>query len=118
MKDLLRNAAKADETIIYAENGELARLLWERIGNADIAETCPPIGEEFFYLVGLRKPDKGQLRIDDVVIYRCVAARGYGNRWPSEYPNRVGENSHVSHAFVSSPPWLVIQQQGVGVAPR
>jgi hypothetical protein len=69
-------------------------------------------------LVCLRKPDKSQMRIDDVVIYRCVAARGYGNRWPSEYPNRVGENSHVSHAFVSSPPWLVIQQQGVGVAPR
>ena len=41
MKDLLRNAAKADETIIYAENGELARLLWERIGNADVAKAQP-----------------------------------------------------------------------------
>jgi hypothetical protein len=38
VKDLLRDAAKADETIIYAENGELARLLWERIGNADVAK--------------------------------------------------------------------------------
>jgi hypothetical protein len=41
------------------EGNELARMLWERIGNADIAETCPPIGEEFSYLVGLKKPDKG-----------------------------------------------------------
>ena len=57
--ELLEDAAKADETIIYADNGELARLLWGRIGNADIAETCPPIGEEFSYLVGLKKPDKG-----------------------------------------------------------
>jgi hypothetical protein len=34
-------------------------MLWERIGNADIAEACLPIGEEFSYLVGLKKPDKG-----------------------------------------------------------
>jgi len=36
---------------------------WERIGNADIAEAYPPIGGELFYLVGLRKPDKGPPKI-------------------------------------------------------
>jgi hypothetical protein len=44
----LEDAAKADEAIIYADNCELARLLWERIGNADITETLPTIGEGFF----------------------------------------------------------------------
>jgi hypothetical protein len=44
----LEDAAKADEAIIYSDNDELVRLLWERIGNADITETLPTIGEGFF----------------------------------------------------------------------
>jgi hypothetical protein len=40
------------------EDNELARMLWGRIGNADISEAYPPIGGELFYLVGLRKPDR------------------------------------------------------------
>ena len=43
MGELLEDAAKADEAIIYSDNDELARLLWERIGNADIAEKPPKI---------------------------------------------------------------------------
>jgi hypothetical protein len=35
--ELLEDAAKADEAIIYTDNDELTRILWERIGNADIA---------------------------------------------------------------------------------
>jgi len=49
--ELLEDAAKGDETIIYTDNDELARLLWERIGNADVSEVPPQIGEEPFYLV-------------------------------------------------------------------
>jgi hypothetical protein len=48
LEELLEDAAKADEAIIYADNYELARLFWERIGNADITETLPTIGEGFF----------------------------------------------------------------------
>jgi hypothetical protein len=61
--ELLEDAAKVDETILHIKDRELVGMLWERIGNADIAETCPPIGGEFFYLVGLRKPDKGPPKI-------------------------------------------------------
>jgi hypothetical protein len=74
--ELLEDAAKADEGIIYSDNDELARLLWERIGNADVSEVPPQIGEEVFYLVGLRKKGEDPAKVDDVVVYRCVTARG------------------------------------------
>jgi hypothetical protein len=74
--ELLEDAAKADEAIIYSDNNELVRLLWERIGNADVAEAPPQIGEELFYLVGLRGQGEGPAKVDDVVMYRCVSARG------------------------------------------
>jgi len=74
--ELLEDAAKADEAIIYTDNGELARLLWERIGNADVSEAPPQIGEELFYLVGLREKGEGPAKVDDMVVYRCVTARG------------------------------------------
>jgi hypothetical protein len=54
----------------------LVRLLWERIGNADVSEVPPQIGEELFYLVGLRRQGEGPAKVDDVVVYRCVTARG------------------------------------------
>ena len=72
----MEDAAKADETIIYTDNDELARLLWERIGNADVSEVPPQIGEELFYLVGLGENGEGPAKVDDVVVYRCVTARG------------------------------------------
>jgi signal recognition particle GTPase len=74
--ELLEDAAKTDEAIIYADNDELVRLLWERIGNADVAETPPQIGEEVFYLVGLRGRGEGPAKVENVVVYRCVTARG------------------------------------------
>jgi hypothetical protein len=74
--ELLEDAAKADEAIIYSDNDELVRLLWERIGNADVSEVPPHIGEEVFYLVGLRKKGEDPAKVDDVVVYRCVTARG------------------------------------------
>ena len=46
VKDLLEDAAKADETLLYVEDRELGRLLWERIGNSDITEKAPPIKEK------------------------------------------------------------------------
>jgi hypothetical protein len=73
---LLEDAAKADEAIIYTDNDELARLLWERIGNANVSEVSPQIGEKVFYLVGLRGNSEGPAKVDDVVVYKCVAARG------------------------------------------
>jgi hypothetical protein len=72
----LEDAAKANETIIYSDNDELVRLLWERIGNADVAETPPQIGEGLFYLVGLGEKGEGPAKVDNVVVYRCVTARG------------------------------------------
>jgi hypothetical protein len=36
----------------------------------------PSIGEEFFYLVGLRRRVGAPAGIGDVVVFRCVAARG------------------------------------------
>jgi hypothetical protein len=54
----------------------LARLLWERIGNADISEVPPPIGEELFYLVGLRRQGENQAKVKDLVVYRCVVSKG------------------------------------------
>jgi hypothetical protein len=74
--ELLEDAARADEAIIYSDNDELARLLWERIGNADVSEAPPQIGEALFYLVGLREKGEGSAKVDDVVVYRCVTARG------------------------------------------
>jgi hypothetical protein len=74
--ELLEDAAKADEAIIYSDNDELARLLWERIGNADVAEKPPKIGDEFFYLVGLRGQGESPAKVENVVVYRCVTARG------------------------------------------
>ena len=77
IQDLLYEAGRSDETLLYIEDDELARLLWERIGNADIEE-APQI-EEDFYLVGLRKHEgaaAGHPKIDDVVVYRCVMAKG------------------------------------------
>jgi hypothetical protein len=56
--ELLEDAAKDYETILHVKDRELARMLWGRIGNADIAEAYLPIGEEFSYLVGLKKPDR------------------------------------------------------------
>jgi len=76
MGELLEDAAKRDETIIHTDNDELVRLLWERIGNADVSEASPQIGEELFYLVGLRRQGEGPAKVDDVVVYRCVTARG------------------------------------------
>jgi hypothetical protein len=74
--ELLEDAARADEVLIYSDNDELVRLLWERIGNADVAETPPQIGEEVFYLVGLRGRGEGPAKVENVVVYRCVTARG------------------------------------------
>jgi hypothetical protein len=74
--ELLQDVAKADEAIIYSDNDELVRLLWERIGNADVSEAPPQIGEELFYLVGLRGQVEGPAKVDDVVVNRCVTARG------------------------------------------
>jgi hypothetical protein len=74
--ELLEDAAKADEAIIYSDNDELVRLLWERIGNADVSEVPPQIGEELFYLVGLRRQGEDPAKVDDMVVYRCVTARG------------------------------------------
>jgi hypothetical protein len=74
--ELLEDAAKADEAIIYSDNDELVRLLWERIGNADISVVPPQIGEELFYLVGLRRQGEGPAKAENVVVYRCVTARG------------------------------------------
>ena len=54
IRELFENNANADITIIYTDNDELSRLLWEGIGKADIAEKPPKIGDEFFYLVGLK----------------------------------------------------------------
>ena len=59
VRDLLEDAAKADETLLHVEDRELARLLWERIGNSNIFEKAPPVKEDLFYLMGLRKPDGG-----------------------------------------------------------
>jgi SHS2 domain-containing protein len=74
--ELLEDAAKADEAIIYSDSDELVRLLWERIGNADISEVSSQIGEELFYLVGLRERGEGPAKVENVVVYRCVTARG------------------------------------------
>jgi hypothetical protein len=74
--ELLEDAAKADEAIIYSDSDELVRLLWERIGNADVSEAPPQIGEEVFYLVGLGDKGEDPAKVDDVVVYRCVTARG------------------------------------------
>jgi len=74
--ELFEDVAKADEAIIYADNDELARILWERIGNADVSEVPPQIGEELFYLVGLRGQGEGPAKVEDVVVYRCVASKG------------------------------------------
>jgi hypothetical protein len=74
--ELLEDAAKADEAIIYSDSDELVRLLWERIGNADVSEAPPQIGEELFYLVGLGEKGEGPAKVDDMVVYRCVTARG------------------------------------------
>jgi hypothetical protein len=74
--ELLGDAARADEATIYSDNDELVRLLRERIGNADVSEVPPHIGEEVFYLVGLRKKGEDPAKVDDVVVYRCVTARG------------------------------------------
>jgi hypothetical protein len=69
-------ASSLGELLEDADNGEPARLLWERIGNADVDEAPPTIGEEFFYLVGLRRQGEGQAKVEDVIIYRCVTAKG------------------------------------------
>jgi hypothetical protein len=74
--ELLEDAAKADEAIIYSDNDELARLLWERIGNADVAEAPPQMGEELFYLVGLRRQGENQAKVKDLVVYRYVVSKG------------------------------------------
>jgi len=74
--ELFEDVAKADEAIIYADNDELARILWERIGNADVAETPPKMGELLFYLVGPRGQGEGPAKVEDVVVYRCVASKG------------------------------------------
>ena len=74
--ELLEDAAKADEAIIYSDNNELARLLWERIGNADVSEVPPQIGEELFYFVGLRRQGENQAKVKDLVVYRCVVSKG------------------------------------------
>jgi hypothetical protein len=74
--ELLEGAAKAAETVIYSDSDELVRLIWGRIGNADISKVPPQIGEEVFYLVGLRENGEGPAKVDDVVVYRCVASKG------------------------------------------
>ncbi len=80
LQELLADAGRADETLLYVEDRELSRLLFEKVGNADVAEEAPTIGEEFFYLVSLRKnggvAGAGQPKLEDVVVYRCVTARG------------------------------------------
>jgi hypothetical protein len=34
------------------------------------------MGEELFYLVGLRRQGEGPAKVEDVVVYRCVASKG------------------------------------------
>jgi hypothetical protein len=34
------------------------------------------MGEELFNLMGLRRQGEGPAKVDDVVVYRCVTARG------------------------------------------
>ena len=36
VKDLLEDAAKADETLLYVDDRDLARILFENIGNTDV----------------------------------------------------------------------------------
>jgi len=38
VKDLMEDAAKADEVLLHVEDDELARLLRERIGNSTVSE--------------------------------------------------------------------------------
>ena len=68
-------ASSLGELLKDADNGEPARLLWERIGNADVAETPPTMGEEF-YLVGLRRQGESPANVENVLVYRCITARG------------------------------------------
>ena len=49
-KDLLEDAAKADETLLYVDDRDLARILFEKIGNTDVAEEAPALGEEIVAL--------------------------------------------------------------------
>ena len=53
IQDLLYEAGRSDETLLYIEDDELARLLWERIGNADTIEV-PRIEEDLVSLKVLR----------------------------------------------------------------
>jgi len=62
--------------MIYSGNNELVRLLWERIRNSHIDEAPPQMGEELFNLVGLRRQGEGSVKVEDLVVYRCVTARG------------------------------------------
>jgi hypothetical protein len=41
-----------------------------------LVEEGPSIGEEFFHLVGLRRRGGVPAGIEDLVVFRCVAARG------------------------------------------
>jgi hypothetical protein len=34
------------------------------------------MGEELFNLVGLRRQGEGSVKVEDLVVYRCVTARG------------------------------------------
>jgi hypothetical protein len=55
---------------------ELAGLLRSIVGGASLVEGGPSIGEEFFHLVGLRRRVGVPAGMEDVVVFRCVAARG------------------------------------------
>ena len=80
LADMLDDAARADEALLYVDDRDLARILFEKIGNAHVAEEAPGIGEEVFYMVALRKAGEGAEKaptgVEGVTVYRCVLARG------------------------------------------
>jgi hypothetical protein len=76
LDELLSDAARAGRTLIRVGDGELAGLLRSIVGGASLVEGGPSIGEEFFYLVGLRRRGGVPAGMEDVVVFRCVAARG------------------------------------------
>jgi hypothetical protein len=76
LDELLSDAARAGRALIRVGDGELAGLLRSTVAGASLVEEGPSIGEEFFHLVGLRRRGGVPAGIGDVVVFRCVAARG------------------------------------------
>jgi len=76
LDELLSDAARAGRTLIRVGDGELSGLLRSIVAGASLVDEGPSIGEEFFYLVGLRRRGGVPAGIGDLVVFRCVAARG------------------------------------------